>query len=125
MILASTFSLSVFLISRDHALQFSYCQTIYCRRKCSTIAEKRSRRATVTGENNKAAVLAAVARNPHISTRELASNAVLSQSSTWRIFKNNKYHPYSVSLHRDLTPGTEQIQMKPNFFRSVLFSWIC
>ncbi|RZC37487.1 hypothetical protein BDFB_009340, partial [Asbolus verrucosus] len=52
--------------------------------------------------------------------------------AVWRILKHHKYHPYHVSLHQDLH-GTdfqnhlkfcqwarEQIQMNPNFFRSVL-----
>ncbi|RZC40672.1 DDE 3 domain containing protein [Asbolus verrucosus] len=64
------------------------------------------------------------------------SNSLLPKElfSLWRILKHHKYHPYHISLHQDLH-GTdlqnrltfypwagEQIQMSPNFFRSVLFS---
>lgn len=95
---------------------------------------KRTRQATVTGENNEIAVLAAVADNPHVSTREIARDFGLSQSSVWKILKRNKYHPYHVSLHQDLHGvdfydrvtfcqwAREQIQQNPNFCRYVLFS---
>lgn len=96
--------------------------------------KKRTRRATVTGENNEIAVLAAVAHNPHVSTREIVRDSGLSLTSVWRILKRHKYHPYHVSLHQDLHGADfqnrvtfcqwarEQIQQNPNFFRCVMFS---
>ncbi|EFN82703.1 hypothetical protein EAI_17618, partial [Harpegnathos saltator] len=96
--------------------------------------KKRIRRKTVTGEDNAIAVLAAVAYNPYVSTREIARDCGVSQSSVWRILKHRKYHPYHVSLHQDLHGvdfenrltfcqwAWEQIQMNRNFFRWVLFS---
>jgi hypothetical protein len=96
--------------------------------------KKRTRRTAVTDENNEIAVLAAVAHNPHNSTREIARDSGLSHTSVWKILKRHKYHPYHVSLHQDLHGvdfqnrvtfcqwAREQIQQNPNFFRYVLFS---
>lgn len=96
--------------------------------------KKKTRTTTVTGENNEIAVLAAVANNPHVSTREIARDSGMSQSSVWKILKRNKFHPYHVSLHQELHGvdfqnrvafcqwAREQIQQNPNFFRYVLFS---
>lgn len=96
--------------------------------------KKRTRRARVTGEDNVVAVLAAVAHNPHASTREIARDSGLSLGSVWNILQRHNYHPYHVSLHQELHGvdfqnrltfcqwAREQIQQNPNFFRYVLFS---
>jgi hypothetical protein len=96
--------------------------------------KKRTRPATVTEENNEIGVLAAVAYNPHVSTREIASESGLSQTSVCKILNRHKYHPFHMSLHQDLHGvdfenrvtfcqwAVEQIQQNPNFFRYVLFS---
>lgn len=96
--------------------------------------KKRKRRATVTEENNEITVLAAVAHNPHVSTREIAINAGLSQPSVRRILKRHKYHPYHISMHQELHGedfhnrvtfcqwALQKIQTDPNFFCRVLFS---
>ncbi|XP_026826676.1 uncharacterized protein LOC113562216 [Ooceraea biroi] len=95
--------------------------------------KKRKRRATVTGENNEIAVLAAVANNRHVSTREIARDLALSQTSVCKILKRHKYHPYHVSMHQELHGddfhnrvtfcqwALEQKRRNPDFFRRVLF----
>ena len=56
----------------------------------------------MAGENNEIAVLAAVANNPHISTKELARGSGISQSTICQILKRSKYHPFRVSMHKEL-----------------------
>lgn len=95
---------------------------------------KRTRRATVTGEDNEIGVLAAVAHNPHVSSRAISRDSGISQRSVLRILHRHKFHPYHVSLHQELHGddfvnrmtfcqwAREKIQEDENFFRRVLFS---
>lgn len=95
---------------------------------------KRTRRVTVTGEENQIAVLAAVALDPHAGTRGISRDLGMSQSSVRRILKKQKFHPYHVSLHQDLQGNdhqnrvafcqwaSERIDESPDFFHRVLFS---
>lgn len=99
--------------------------------------KKRSRKRIVTGENKEIAVLAAVNYDPHISSRQLATNAGISKSSVLRILKRHKFHPYHVSLHQELHGddfvnritfcrwAQDRIRNNNNFFLSVLFSDEC
>jgi len=96
--------------------------------------KKRTRAATVCGENNQVAVLAAIAHNPHASTREISHQSGISRMSVWRILKLHKFHLYHVSLHQELEGNdfqnrltfchwaVHQIQANQNFFARVLFS---
>ncbi|KAB0800629.1 hypothetical protein PPYR_06369, partial [Photinus pyralis] len=45
-------------------------------------------------------ILAAVALDPHVSTRRLAIDAGMSQMTAWRILNGNKLYPYHVNLHQ-------------------------
>ncbi|CAL1688642.1 unnamed protein product [Lasius platythorax] len=62
-----------------------------------------------TNNNNAINVLAAVAVNPHLSTRQISRDSGISKSSVSRILRNNRMHPYHISLHQELT-GNDFIQ---------------
>lgn len=98
LIMLSISTLSVFQIEFDHVLHFIILSKQFTT-DGSVQPQKKSRRRTVTGENNEIAVLAAVANNLHVSTREIARDSGMSQNSVLKILK---YYPYQVSLHQDL-----------------------
>lgn len=96
--------------------------------------KKRTRAATVCGENNQVSVAAAVAHNPHASTREISRQSGISHMSVWKMLKLHKFHPYHVSMHQELHGddfqnrltfchwAVQRIQTNQNFFARVLFS---
>lgn len=100
----------------------------------SVQTKKRKRRRTIAGENNEVAVLAAVAYNPHISTRQISRESGISQTTVCQILHRRKYHPFHVSLHQELHGNDfdnrltfcrwslQKIQEEPHFFARVLFS---
>ena len=47
-------------------------------------------------------VIAAVVVNPHDSTRRIAKESGISQTTVCRILKGSKYHPYHINLHQQL-----------------------
>lgn len=47
-------------------------------------------------------MLAAVTRNPEVSTRELAKQSGIPRTSVIRILKQQKFHPYHISMHQGL-----------------------
>lgn len=63
---------------------------------------QRRRQRSATSEENDTAVLAAVAFNPHVSSRNIARESGISQTSVMRILHRQKFHPYHVSLHQEL-----------------------
>lgn len=48
-------------------------------------------------------VVAAIHLNPQESTRRLAIDAGSNQMTVWRCLKDNKMHPYHLSLHQALS----------------------
>lgn len=100
----------------------------------SVEVKKKKRRKTVTREDNEINILAAVAHNPQISSRTLASDSGISKGSILTILKRHKFHPYHISLHQELHGqdfhnrttfcewARRQLRRNVNFFRSVLFS---
>ena len=61
---------------------------------------KRIRNKTVTNEAAEVAVLAAVAINPHASSREMEREIVISRTSVLRILYRHQFHPFHISLHQ-------------------------
>lgn len=96
--------------------------------------KKRTCRATVTGENNQIAVLAAINYNPRVSIREISHQLGISHTSVWKILKRHNYHPYHFSMHQELHGddfnnrmvfcnwALTQLQRDPQFFCRVMFS---
>lgn len=94
----------------------------------------RHRPRTRTDECAEVAVLATIAVNPHISTRQIEREVGVSKSSAQRILKRHKFHPYHVHLHQDLHGNDfsdrvtfcrwaqQQLLTNPNFFADVLFT---
>ena len=68
----------------------------------SVTPRARVRNKPTTGEAGATNVLAAVAVNPHVSSREIARDAGMSQRSVLRILHTHKFHPYHISLHQEL-----------------------
>lgn len=97
-------------------------------------SEKRHRIRHVANEDNQIAVLAAVDQNPHVSTRDIARDSGISQSSVVQILKLQKFHPYHIHLHQELHGNDfqnritfcrwalQRIHADRNFFAHVLFS---
>lgn len=95
---------------------------------------KKNRKRTSTGENNEINVLAQVAVDPHVSTRQISQGAGISQTSVCRILKRHKFHPFHISLHQELHDNDfqnritfcqwalQKIHENRIFFRHVLFS---
>jgi DNA-binding transcriptional regulator WhiA len=67
-----------------------------------------------------AAVINSVTENPEISIRNLARQLEISvsKSSIQRILKSKKYHPYKISLHRELSQVHKENRI--NFCRHML-----
>lgn len=96
--------------------------------------KQRTREATVIQDSNQVDVLASVSNNPHVSTRAIAHDTGISQTSVCKILKRHKYHPYHVSLHQELHGddfqnrvrfcrwARERMSINQNFFSTVLFS---
>lgn len=85
-------------------------------------------------EENEFIVLGSVAENPSTSTRKIAREIGLSQSSVCRILRKHKYHPFHIQMHQNLY-GTdfqkrldfclwalERVGEENNFFDFVLFT---
>lgn len=58
--------------------------------------------------------MAAIAVNPHLSIRQINRDSDINRSSISRILRNNRMHPYHISLHQELT-GNDFIQ-RVNFY---------
>jgi len=97
----------------------------------SVAMKKRHRMRTVTGENSEIAVLAVVADNPQVSSRQIERDLGISQRSVLRILKRHKFHPYHICLHQELHGDDFEnrvefcqwalLQIQDNFF-NILFS---
>lgn len=99
-----------------------------------SLKRTRQRRRTVTQENAEVDILAAVAVNPHISSRQLAQSSGISKTSVLRVLHRYKFHPYHVSLHQELHGddfqhrvqfcnwAQQQIRNDENFVSMILFS---
>ena len=88
----------------------------------------------VTHEGNEVGVLAMVARNPHVSSRQIERESGVSKRSVLRILHRHKFHPYHLSLHQELH-GTDfvnrvrfcewaqqQIRNNESFVDNILFT---
>ena len=64
------------------------------------IIKKRIKKAT--NNRNSTNILAAIALNPHISTRQLERESVCRRQSVLRIFHSNKFHPFHISFYQEL-----------------------
>ncbi|KAJ4444187.1 hypothetical protein ANN_05977, partial [Periplaneta americana] len=53
-------------------------------------------------DERSADVIAAVLVNPHDSTRRIARESGISQTTVWRVLNGSKYHPYHISMHQQL-----------------------
>lgn len=97
-------------------------------------SKRRNRIKTQTDENKAVAVLGAVAIDPQISTRRLALDAGISQSSIITILHRYKFHPYHITLHQELyghdfenrinfcTWISTKMRENNHFLRNVIFS---
>ena len=61
---------------------------------------KRIRNKTVTNEAAEVAVLAAVAINPHASSREMGREIGISRTSVLRILHRHQFHPFYISVRQ-------------------------
>lgn len=92
---------------------------------------------TASGDEQKVKVIALVAENPTTSTRAIASDVQISQSSVCKILKNDLYYPYKPLYNQFLCDGDsdrrlqfcQEIQAKfdadPSFLQKLAFSDEC
>ena len=73
---------------------------------------KRIRNKTVTNEAAEVGVLAAVAINPHASSREMEREIVISRTGVLRILHRHQFHPFHVPLHQALDHNDFQIHLE-------------
>ena len=57
---------------------------------------KLSKQRVATSEEHEREVIQILKKEPHVGQRELARMVGISQSSVWRIVKENKFHPYHL-----------------------------
>lgn len=97
----------------------------------SVHARQYKRKNPTTNEDNEINILAAIAVNPHVSTRKIAREAGISQSSVIRILARHKFHPFHISLHQELHGNDFQnrinfcqwgLLQNHSFFSNVLFT---
>lgn len=79
-------------------------------------------------------VLAAVSQDPHTSTRNIARDRGISQTTVSRVLRENKFHAYHISLLQELSANDfrsriqfclwarQQIEENPDFFRLVMWT---
>ncbi|KAG5892168.1 hypothetical protein JTB14_026406 [Gonioctena quinquepunctata] len=85
-------------------------------------------------ENVKLDVLLGVENSPHNTSRQIAVDLDISQSSVLRILKAEKYHPYKVQLHQQLNDDDPDRRVEfceimqdlcnrnPRFIKQIMFS---
>lgn len=88
----------------------------------------------VCHQENENLVMQCVVENPHISTRSIAEQLDMSQSSVSRIIRKNNFHPYKMIVHQELSQndyelriqfaewGLRILQENQFFFQNVLFT---
>lgn len=96
--------------------------------------EKRIRAKKATDDGNTINILASVIQNPHVGTRQLERESGISQRSILRILKVNKFHPFHISLHQQLSEndfqkrlqfcewGLRKLQDDQMFLNKILFT---
>lgn len=83
---------------------------------------------------NDVLVLAAVAQNPHVSSRAISQQGGPSQSAVVRTLKRHGFKSYHTSIHQELRPGDAELRFQfastaleisetnPEFFESIIFT---
>lgn len=96
--------------------------------------KKTSRTKTVLSEDNQLAIALAVVENPEISIRKISSNLEIKKSSVNNCLLANKFHPYKVQLHQELSDNDFErrtvfcqwaqniIAENEDFFKYVMFT---
>lgn len=87
-----------------------------------------------TSNETKLNILLEIEENHHLSTRQLALNHNVSQTSVVRLLKKEKYHPYKVQLIHELNEDDPDRRLQfceqlmalcdgnPNFLKNIVFS---
>lgn len=65
--------------------------------------EKTERAKTVLTENNEFAIALSVTEDPSLSVRGISENLNIKKSSVAVSLRENKFHPYHLQLHQELT----------------------
>lgn len=96
--------------------------------------ERSGRPRSVTDEDSSVAILAAVSKSPHKSTRRLSQEHGLSQRSVLRILHAFKWHPYKVQMLQHLSEddpdrriefcewALQRLEESPTFSSNILFT---
>ena len=82
---------------RRHPCRKMFCNIEKCARVHGVLERtKRSKRKTVTNDDNAIIALAHFEKNPYTSIRSVATDTGLSTHSINRITKKNNYHTYKI-----------------------------
>lgn len=96
--------------------------------------EKTTRNKTVLNEENELAIALSVTEDPTLSVRAISQNLNIRKSSVGKSLQSQKFHPYHLQLHQELTErdfanrvsfcqwAQQRIRENPLFFKFVLFS---
>ena len=83
-----------------HSIFFVFSNIVQTFQETGSVDNKKRKRIKKATDNgNSTNILAAVALNPYISTRQLERESDISRQSVLRIFHSNKFHPFHISLH--------------------------
>lgn len=100
----------------------------------SVAYEKTSRTKTVLNEDNQLAIALTVVENPEISVRKISTNLEMKKSSVNNCLLAQKFHPYQVQLHQELSDNDFERRMlfcqwaqnttaeDEDFFKYVMFT---
>lgn len=103
----------------------------------SVAYEKKTRSKSVLTEDNELAITLAVVENPEASVRNISRDLEIKKSSVAKCIKQNKFHPYHMQLHQELTENDferrmtfchwaqNQLAVNEDFFKMVLFTDEC
>lgn len=86
---------------------------IYRRAQQGQLARVREHRNYDENDLRVMVVLAMVHLNPHISTREIQRQSGIPMATAWRILRNQRYHPYHITLTQDVTPVEITVTVLP------------
>jgi len=86
--------------SRKSRMAFCCLKNRFLQYSC--VQPKRRRQATIVNKEKSKDVIAYVTVNPHASSRIIATENGISQTSVIRILHNCEFHPYHIYFHQNL-----------------------
>lgn len=119
-----------------HITKSTVCKTLrrYQETGTNNSMPRTGRPKTATDDESKINVLLQIEESSKVSTRQLATNTVISQKSVRNILKEEKYKPYKINYTQELFGNdpfrrmefaeimTDKINQNPGFAHKILFT---